>query len=83
VADLFYPIYHDRKRTNSLNYQNSFVCFFFFRPQPINIPTPSASSSQLIPVDGRYPPPTLPPINAQSLPNPPMFPLRSGTQPQM
>ncbi|CAF2712117.1 unnamed protein product [Rotaria sp. Silwood2] len=49
-------------------------------PQPSNVPTPS---SQLMPIDARFPPPMLPPIGAQSLPNPPIFPLRTGTQPQM
>ncbi|CAF4926093.1 unnamed protein product [Rotaria sp. Silwood1] len=50
-------------------------------PQPSNVPTPS--SSQLMPIDARFPPPMLPPIGTQSLPNPPIFPLRTGTQPPM
>ncbi|UJR33422.1 hypothetical protein I4U23_020867 [Adineta vaga] len=45
-------------------------------PQPAIIPSPT--SSQLVPVDARFPPPTLPPINAQSVPNPSLFPLRTG-----
>ncbi|CAF3886189.1 unnamed protein product [Rotaria magnacalcarata] len=50
-------------------------------PQPLNIPTPT--SSQLMPIDARFPPPPLPPINAQSLPTMQVFPLRTGNQPQM
>ncbi|CAF3503652.1 unnamed protein product [Rotaria socialis] len=50
-------------------------------PQSLNLPTPT--SSQLMPIDARFPPPMLPPINAQSLPTIPVFPLRTGNQPQM
>ncbi|CAF0727798.1 unnamed protein product [Rotaria sordida] len=50
-------------------------------PQPSNAPTPS--STQLMPIDARFPPPMLPPIGTQSLPNAPIFPLRTGTQPSM
>ncbi|CAF1313628.1 unnamed protein product [Adineta steineri] len=50
-------------------------------PQPSNIPTPA--TAQLIPVDSRFPPTMLPPINIQSIPNPPLFPLRTGLQPQI
>ncbi|CAF0729266.1 unnamed protein product [Rotaria sordida] len=50
-------------------------------PQPSNVPTPS--STQLMPIDARFPPPMLPPIGTQSLPNAPIFPLRTGTQPSM
>ncbi|CAF0728722.1 unnamed protein product [Adineta ricciae] len=45
-------------------------------PQPPIIASPT--SSQLVPVDARFPPSMLPPINAQSTPNPTLLPLRTG-----